>query len=163
LAIELSRLGKYKITGMDISRTFIEIARHNAKEAKADITFQQGDVANIIYPDNSFDFTICTSAFKNFNDPVKALNEMYRVLKPDGKAWIDDLRKDFTNGSIDNLVRNVMNAKGFPALFMKWSFKTFLRKAAYTKAQFENFASESKFSHYNIVEMPIEIELLFTK
>lgn len=163
LAIELSKMGKFKITGLDISHTFVEIAQDNAKKAMAEISFQQADVANMPFLDSSFDFILCTSAFKNFSDPVKALNEMHRVLKPNGKVWIDDLRKDFTNESIDNLIKNKMKAKGFSAFFMKWSFKSFLKKSAYTREQFENFASTSRFKNYEIVETPTEFELLLTK
>ncbi len=43
LAIELARLGNYKITGLDISKTFVEIAQKNAHEAGFGIDFRQGD------------------------------------------------------------------------------------------------------------------------
>ena len=42
-------------------------------------------------PDNAFDFSFCSWSFKNFKEPLKALNEVYRVLKPGGKALIVDL------------------------------------------------------------------------
>ena len=42
-AIELAKLGKYSITGLDISETFVEIARKNTREAGVQIDFQQGN------------------------------------------------------------------------------------------------------------------------
>ena len=42
----------------------------------------------------SFDLIICRAAFKNFSEPLQALHEMHRVLKPGGKALIMDLRRD---------------------------------------------------------------------
>src|SRR5579863_9206144 len=36
-AIELAKLGRYRITGLDISRTFVEIAHRNARQAGLDI------------------------------------------------------------------------------------------------------------------------------
>ena len=107
LSIELAKLGNYKITGMDISETFIEIAQNNAKEAKADVEFRRGNVADMPFEDESFDFIFCSSAFKNFSEPVKALSEMYRVLKINGKALIIDLRRDISKKSIEEYVKNM--------------------------------------------------------
>src|SRR5208337_3796157 len=47
LSIELAKLGKYNITGLDISKDFVEIAQKNAKEAGVEVKFQQGNAANI--------------------------------------------------------------------------------------------------------------------
>src|SRR5271165_5915113 len=43
LTIELARLGDYRIVGLDISHTFVEIARRNAREAGVAVTFEQGN------------------------------------------------------------------------------------------------------------------------
>ena len=62
LAIELAKLGICdKIIGLDISKGFVEIAQRNAKEAGVSevVEFQHGNVVNIHFPDNSFDFIIC--------------------------------------------------------------------------------------------------------
>ena len=50
LAIELAKRGKYTIVGLDISRTFIEIAQKNATEAGvgAAVEFRQGDAARAV-------------------------------------------------------------------------------------------------------------------
>jgi ubiquinone/menaquinone biosynthesis C-methylase UbiE len=66
LAIELARLGKYKIIGLDISKDYVEIARRNVKEAGVEVEFQQGSASDIPFPDNMFSFIVCTAAFKNF-------------------------------------------------------------------------------------------------
>src|SRR5580658_4790714 len=79
-AIELARLGDYRITGLDISRTFVEIARRNAWEAGVAVDFQQGNAAAMPFANGSFDFVLCRAAFKNFSQPLWALKEMHRVL-----------------------------------------------------------------------------------
>ena len=43
--IELAKLGKYQITGLDISKTFVEIARKNALEAGVKVDFRQGNAS----------------------------------------------------------------------------------------------------------------------
>src|SRR5205807_3196185 len=44
LAIEMARLGTFHVTGLDISRTFVQIASANAQEARVMVDFRQGDV-----------------------------------------------------------------------------------------------------------------------
>jgi ubiquinone/menaquinone biosynthesis C-methylase UbiE len=82
--IELAKLANFQITGLDISKSFVEIAHSNAKEAGLNIDFREGNASAMPFKDETFDFTFCQAAFKNFSEPVKALSEMYRVLKPGG-------------------------------------------------------------------------------
>ncbi len=91
LAIELARVGEFEITGVDISSDFVEIARRNAQEAGVHIDFREGNASYLPLADGSCDFVVCTAAFKNSREPLKALNEMHRVLKPAGSALIIDM------------------------------------------------------------------------
>jgi ubiquinone/menaquinone biosynthesis C-methylase UbiE len=92
--IELAKLGDYQITGLDISKSFVEIARKNAMEAGLKIDFREGNSSATPFEYESFDFTFCQAAFKNFSEPVKAFAEMHRGLKPNGVAVIVDMRRD---------------------------------------------------------------------
>jgi ubiquinone/menaquinone biosynthesis C-methylase UbiE len=94
LAIELAKLGKYQVVGLDISQSFVEIARSKAKEAGVAVEFCQGNASAMPLSANTFDLIICRAAFKNFSEPLQALREMYRVLKPNGKVSIVDLCRD---------------------------------------------------------------------
>jgi ubiquinone/menaquinone biosynthesis C-methylase UbiE len=151
LAIELAKLGKFKIIGLDISKDFVEIARRNAKEAAAEVEFWQGSVADISFPDNMFDFIICTAAFKNFKEPFKALSQMYRVLRSGGAALIIDMNRNASNQQIEDYTKS-MGEKGVDKLFMKLIFKYFLRNGAYTKDEFTNLISKTAFKEYDIKE-----------
>ena len=64
------------------------------------IDFCRGDVARMPFADDSFDYVVCVAAFKNFPDPVAALDEVHRVLRPGGRASIQDLRKEATDREI---------------------------------------------------------------
>src|SRR5215472_7735109 len=44
-AVELAKLGRNQVTGLDISRTFVEIARRHAFEAGVKVDLRQGDAA----------------------------------------------------------------------------------------------------------------------
>lgn len=82
LAIELAKRGRHRVTGLDISKTFVGIARKNAEFANVKIDFRHGNASRMPFGDNSFDFVVCRAAFKNFSEPLAAIAEMQRVLRP---------------------------------------------------------------------------------
>jgi ubiquinone/menaquinone biosynthesis C-methylase UbiE len=163
LSIELAKTGKYNVTALEISRTFVEIAKKNASRADVNLDIRQGNVSLMPFNDNSFDFIFCSAAFKNFDEPVTALQEMARVLKKGGKALIVDMRHDVPDREIAAYVRNDMHEKGFGAFLMKIAFKYFLRKRAYTREQFEFFISKSGFNKSDIKEAPLGFRILLEK
>src|SRR5262249_26916112 len=90
LAVEIARLGRVQVTGLDISRTFVAIAQENGRQAGVIVDFRHGDAATIPFAAGSFDLILCQAAFKNFAEPVRALDEMHRVLRTGGTAVIQD-------------------------------------------------------------------------
>jgi len=157
-AIELAKLGKYQVTGLDISHTFVEIARRNASEAGVSVDFHQGNAAAIPFADESFDFLVCRAAFKNFAEPVRALQEMYRVLAKGGQALIIDLRRDASPDSINQAV-DTMHVGAVNGFITKLTFRFMLLKRAYTQRQFEQFLAQTKFSPVQIKQDLIGLEL----
>src|ERR1051326_5176995 len=107
LAVELARRGDFHVSGLDISRSFVRIATEHARQARVSVDFRHGDVAHMPFADNSFDYVVSQAAFKNFPDPVAALNEIHRVLRPGAQASIFDLRKDAPPEAIAHEVRNM--------------------------------------------------------
>jgi len=161
-AIELAKLGKYKITGLDISKTFVDIASKNAREAGVQVDFRHGNASSMPFEEATFDLIVCRAAFKNFSEPVMAVKEMRRVLRPGGKSVIIDLRRDTPKETIDAHV-DKMNAGAVNAAFMKLTFRLMLLKRAYTRKEFERFISESGFQRYEIEETPIGFEISLFK
>ena len=147
--IELAKLGSYQITGLDISRSFVEIARRNAREAGLQIDFRQGNASAMPFPDETFDFTFCQAAFKNFSEPVKAIREMYRVLKPGGVAVISDLRRDASSAEIEREVKG-MNLGPINAFMVKWTFDHMLLKSAYRIEEMKALAAQTPFGKCRI-------------
>ena len=158
-AIELAKLGGYRISGLDISRTFVQIARRNAAETGVDVDFQRGNAASMPFENESFDFLLCRAAFKNFTQPLRAIQEMYRVLKPGGRALIIDLRKDASKASVATAVENMGLGK-VNTLITKLTFRFMLLKRAYTRNEFEQFLSQTKFGPVEIQEDLTGLELL---
>lgn len=106
LSIELAKKG-FNVTGVDISPDFVKIAKNNTKEANVSVNFKEGNASNLPCKDNCFNFVVCSAAFKNFKEPVKALCEMHRVLKQGGTALIIDMNYETTNEDIDNEVSEI--------------------------------------------------------
>lgn len=143
LAIELARRGNFRISAVDYSHTFVAICRENAKSAGVDIDFRQGDAAKLPFPGGQFDFIICRAAFKNFGNPVGALSEMHRVLKPEGTALIEDMRKDATDPDI---AREVSGMKmGWLMALTTRRILRGLRKRAYTRDDFTRMIAQTPF------------------
>ena len=69
------------MTGLDISRTFVEIARGNAARANVVVPFERGNASRMPFGGARFDYVVCRAAFKNFAGPVAALQKIHRVLK----------------------------------------------------------------------------------
>jgi ubiquinone/menaquinone biosynthesis C-methylase UbiE len=161
-AIELAKLGNYSITGLDISETFVEIARANAAKAGVRVDFRQGNASDMPFGDESFDFLLCRAAFKNFSEPERALEEMHRVLKPGGQALIIDLRRDASMESISQAVKE-MKVGAVNGLITKLTFRHMLLKRAYTKGEFEEMILRTKFHRYEIRQNLIGLEIVLSK
>ncbi len=157
-AVELARLGDYHVTGLDISQTFVEIGRRNAVQAQVEVDFQQGNAAHMPFENDGFDFLLCRAAFKNFAEPLAALREMHRVLKPGGKALIIDLRRDASRASINQAV-DEMGLGMVNRIVTKFIFRFLLLKRAYSKSDFESLVAQTAFRTVDIREDLIGLEI----
>jgi len=161
LSIELARRG-LQVSALDISKTFVEIARSNATAAGVKARFERGDAAALPLADASVDFVVCRAAFKNFSQPVKALAEMRRVLRQGGTALLIDMRRD---ASIEG-VRNYVDGLGVGLLnrwFMMLTFRTMLIKRAYPLEEIGRMAIEAGWSAPRMEATPVGFEAWLTK
>ena len=162
LAIEIAKRGQYAMTGLDISRSFVEIAAANARRASVKIDFQHGNASAMPFADDTFDFILCRAAFKNFSQPLEAMNEMHRVLKPQGRALIIDLRKDASMDDINAYIKDA-NVGWANSLVYKMTFRYLLIPRAYSKRQFIEMAASSRFGAAEISESGIGFEVTLRK
>jgi ubiquinone/menaquinone biosynthesis C-methylase UbiE len=147
LAVDMARLG-HDVTGLDISRTMVEIATARARQEGVTVAFQHGDVTRMPFEADRFDLIVCQAAFKNFLDPVRALDEMHRVLRPGGTAAIQDLNAEATRADIAAEVArmglNPVNAAA-TRFTLGW-----LRRRAHPAAEFRRLAAASTFGRCDI-------------
>jgi ubiquinone/menaquinone biosynthesis C-methylase UbiE len=71
-----------KLHGMDISPKLVSLARAHVPDGD----FQTGDADNLNYDDAQFDVVLMTEVLEHLSDPVLALTQLKRVLKPGG--WL---------------------------------------------------------------------------
>ncbi|MDR1392211.1 MAG: class I SAM-dependent methyltransferase [Clostridiales bacterium] len=161
LSIELAKLG-YTVIGVELSEDFVKIEKHNAAIENVTVDFRHGNADKLPLINETVDFVVCTAAFKNFKYPVKALHEMYRVLKTGGTALILDMNHNATKEDINFEIEN-SNMKGFDRFFTKISFKTFLKSSAYTRDEFEQFIAKSPFKKSEIIKFGIGFQILLYK
>lgn len=162
LSIELARGRRHRVTGLDISHTFVELARNNAAAEGVDVNFRRGNASAMPFADNSFDFVVCRAAFKNFSEPVRAIQEMHRVLRPGAQGVIGDLRRDSSMREITNYVDS-METNVFNGLIVKATFRFMLLPRAYTADQFRQMLAQAPFAHTRIDEVPVGLEAWFQK
>jgi ubiquinone/menaquinone biosynthesis C-methylase UbiE len=161
-SIELAKLGSYAVTGLDLSHSMVKIAQKKAAEAGVRVEFKQGSASKMPLQKASFDFLLCRAAFKNFAQPVEALREMGRVLRPGGRGLIIDLKG---NASPKELSAGVdqMGLTGMNRIVTKLAFRTVLLRSAYTREQFEAMLSQTEFSRVEIAENGIGLEISLTR
>ena len=76
-----------KVIGIDPSDELNKIAKKNANKVNLDIEFNLSSAESIDLPTSSVDSVVCTFSLCSIPDPKKALNEIYRILKPGGKYF----------------------------------------------------------------------------
>ena len=78
-------------TGIDITPAMLERAKvHAAEQSVTNVTWRQGDVLPLPYPDASFSIVTSRFAFHHFLDPFAVLREMARVCAPGGTVVVVD-------------------------------------------------------------------------
>ena len=86
-SIELHKITNCEIIGIDINKNSVNNANSRIEENKLDntrIKFEYGNVENLRFKDEEFDLIICGNAMSFVQDKNKAIDELKRVLKPNG-------------------------------------------------------------------------------
>jgi len=88
-AIMVGRRGR--VVGIDFTPEMLERATENLRKTSLDnVTFREASAEDLPLPDASFDAAISNGVFNLIPNKLKALKEVFRVLKPLGRLMIAD-------------------------------------------------------------------------
>lgn len=79
---------KVNLTGVDLSPRMLQQARARVDRLGLSAELDQGDVEQLTFPDASFDTVTATCVFCSVGDPVRGLQEVRRVTKPEGQVLL---------------------------------------------------------------------------
>jgi ubiquinone/menaquinone biosynthesis C-methylase UbiE len=151
IALELPHL---HLTGVDLSPEMLIKAqtKFNTPNLKDKDTFKQGSAEHLPFEDQTQEFIISTGALHHFNNPHQALEEIYRVLKPQGQLLLFDLRRDARRiffwllWFVQNLVFRLMGINSLRTI----NEPIGSLQASYTLAEIQKIMAQTKFEEWKI-------------
>jgi SAM-dependent methyltransferase len=76
-----------RVVGMDVSDEMVRLARRNSPDHE-NVLFITGEAAEIPWETNFFSHAISVESAYYWPEPSAGVKEMFRVLRPGGRAWI---------------------------------------------------------------------------
>jgi ubiquinone/menaquinone biosynthesis C-methylase UbiE len=162
------RIPQIDLFGLDISTSMIDLAKQNLFNI-ANVDLRIGNINQTDYQDNFFDCIVSTGSFYNWDNPIKGLNEIFRILKSEKTAYIFETNKDYDKELLSARLKE--NLKEYN-LFRKTASKYFLRKQlkmTYSIKEFDQILKQTKFKDsFNVQQielgnLPIYVRLELTK
>jgi ubiquinone/menaquinone biosynthesis C-methylase UbiE len=94
LAREIPRC---EVVGVDLSIPMLHYAKNSlsCESIKNRVKFEKADVEKMPFEDDSFDVAFNINIVHWVGAPISMLNEIERILKPEGHLFVKDLRKSW--------------------------------------------------------------------
>lgn len=103
------------VLATDLSPSILEFAKHNAQQAgHNNVETITADGENLMVPESSFDAAISRLGLMFFPDPGKGLQEMFKALKPGGRACTLVFSSPDKNPCITALMSTALKHAGLP-------------------------------------------------
>ena len=130
---------------------------------------RQGSVESAGYGEGFFDAVVSTGSFSQWDEPVRCLDEIWRILKPGREAWIFETYADCDREAVLAAVEKNLSGEGLVRrVLAAWLFRRQLGKT-YRFAEMEAIVRRSRFAGSAQVErvtlagVPAFARMLLTK
>lgn len=143
----VEKTSKIHIDAIDYTKDLVEIAQDKAKKHSVQdrTSFLVGDIYSLPFKKETYPFITCTGVLHGLENPVGALTELYRILKPNGYVWVFDP----TILDIDENVDKILNPKEIDI------FKAYKEKgktSPFQKSEAKKITDKSPFKQTKITE-----------
>ena len=117
IALEIiKRKNKTFVYGVDISKVFVDLFNKSLKKKGRAVV---GSLTNLPFEDNKFDYVVCIVTMmylESIEDQKKAISEMLRVVKKEGKVILIEPNKTGDNiiklfGFLPYILRKILKKK----------------------------------------------------
>ena len=154
----LKKTESTKLTGLEISNSMIFHAEKNSREYKLSerASYIQGNALSIPFEDNSFDAAFSSGSMHEWENPLTVFNEIHRILKPGGKVYISDLKRNL------NLLITAIFYFSVKGQSMKKGLLSSV-KASYTRNELVRLCEWSLFNNFSVKENPAGISITVWK
>lgn len=89
-SLQIARKGAAEVVGVDVSEMMVKFGTEKVEKEnlQGKVHLMMGDCASLPFPENSFDAVTVAFGVRNFAQRATSLQEIQRVLKPDGELVI---------------------------------------------------------------------------
>jgi len=165
---EIHRLNpEIELYGLDISNSMVEQAGRNLADIKADL--QRGNIRATNYKNDWFDLATCSGSFYLWDRPIDGLDEIHRILKPGGAAYLYETHRDINRQELpqkmrenlkgDNLIRKVLA----PRFFIKQIGMTYTKREIAEIIGKTSFADSYEIEEITIFNLPVWVRIKLKK
>jgi ubiquinone/menaquinone biosynthesis C-methylase UbiE len=142
------------LTGVDISPDMVALARENAAAYgftdRTEYVISTG--SDIPFDDGTFDAAFTTGSMHEWAEPQATFEELWRILRPGGRLFISDLRRD-----MNRVIRWLISINAKPDV-MRQGFATSV-EASYTPAELRALIADTALRDCVVKGNPIGLRL----
>ncbi len=102
------------VSALDMNQTMLDVARGVPSPLGAKINWQEGDAMRMPFADSTFDVVLCQHGLPFIPNRESAVNEMRRVLAPDGRVLVMVLQSLALHPAFEALMESVARHLSLP-------------------------------------------------